>query len=75
MNNYIAACRALNRIETILDMIFTEKIMGRYNDKEMLACKTLVNLDINNIQNDLWKNNISLTFKNIFDYKKKLLKN
>lgn len=70
VNNYMAAYRALNRMETTPDGVFTEEVMGRYNDKEMLAYAILANLDVNEVQKNLLANNIPLTPENIFNRQK-----
>jgi hypothetical protein len=70
VNNYMAAYRALNTMETTPDGVFTEEVMGRYNDKEMLAYAILANLDVNEVQKNLLANNIPLTPENIFNRQK-----
>lgn len=53
VNTNMAAYRALYRAETAVNQIFTEEILGRYNDKEMLAYAIVAHLDVKEIKNKL----------------------
>lgn len=62
MNNNIAAYRA----ETAVGQVFTEKVLGRYNYKEMLAYAIMANLDVREIQKNLQLAEKPLTPSNIW---------
>ena len=66
----MAAYRALNRIETTPEGVYTEKVTGRYNDREMLAYMILANLDVREVQKNLIAKNAPLTPANIFNLQK-----
>lgn len=66
VNNNMAAYRALYRAETALGQVFTEEVLGRYNDKEMLAYAILANLDVREIQENLKIARKPLTPSNIW---------
>ena len=66
VNNNMAAYRALYRAETALGQVFTEEVLGRYNDKEMLAYAILANLDVREIQKNLKIASKPLTPSNIW---------
>lgn len=67
VNNNIAAYRALDRAEKISNQeLFTEAILGRYNDREMLAYAIMANLDVREIQDNLQQGGVRLTASNIW---------
>ncbi|MFK7974165.1 MAG: hypothetical protein AB8B66_04830, partial [Rickettsiaceae bacterium] len=66
VNNNMAAYRALYRAETAVGQVFTENVLGRYNEKEMLAYAIMANLDVREIQNNLQQAGLPLTPANIF---------
>lgn len=67
VNSIMAAYRALNRIETAPDGVFTEEVLGRYNAPETLAYVLFGNLDVHEIQKNLIAERKPLTPGNIFD--------
>ena len=66
VNNNMAAYRALHRAETTMGQLFTEEVLGRYNDKEMLAYAIMAHVDVREIQNNLQQAGPPLTPANIF---------
>lgn len=66
VNNNMAAYRALYRAESAPGQVFTEEVLGRYNDKEMLAYAILANLDVKEIQKNLQIAGKPLTPSNIW---------
>ncbi|MEM6338637.1 MAG: hypothetical protein AAF673_01765 [Pseudomonadota bacterium] len=66
VNNNMAAYRALYRAESVVGQVFTEEVLGRYNDKEMLAYAILANLDVREIQKNLQIAGKPLTPSNIW---------
>lgn len=66
VNKNMAAYRALYRAETAIGQVFTEEVLGRYNDKEMLAYAIMSNLDVREIQKNLQIEGKPLTASNIW---------
>ncbi|MDP5109979.1 MAG: hypothetical protein NWP47_01160, partial [Rickettsiaceae bacterium] len=66
VNKNMAAYRALYRAETAIGQVFTEEVLGRYNDKEMLAYAIMANLDVREIQKNLKIEGKPLTPSNIW---------
>lgn len=62
----MAAYRALYRAESAIGQVFTEEVIGRYNDKEMLAYAIMANLDVREIQKNLQIAGKPLTPSNIW---------
>lgn len=70
----MAAYRALYRAETAVGQVFTEEVLSRYNDKEMLAYAILANLDVREIQKNLKIAEKPLTPSNIWASQQKIFK-
>jgi hypothetical protein len=80
VNKYMAAYRALDRAEKAnqYDVVykrtlFTDNVIGRYNDKEMLAYAIIANIDVREIQKNLKLSGTKLTPTNIFTRQKENL--
>lgn len=73
INKNMAAYRALYRAETAVGQIFTEEVLGRYNDKEMLAYAIMASLDVREIQKNLTLARKPLTPSNIWASQKENL--
>jgi len=78
VNENMAAYRAIDRAGNVerdrgIRQIFTEHVLGRYNDREMLAYIILANLDVSEIQKNLQIANKPLTPSNIFASQKENL--
>ncbi len=65
VNKYLAAYRALKRLEDNAHGIFTEEILGRYNASEALAYAVRAVSDVDEIGHSLTNRGIALTPENI----------
>jgi hypothetical protein len=70
VNKYLAAYRALKRIENDQNGLYTEKITGRFNVKDALAYAVRVAVDAGEIQKTAINNNQPSTPDNIFQAQK-----
>lgn len=78
VNKYYAALRAITRIDNARTSdrgVFTEEILRRFNDREMLSYAIVANLDINEIKYNLDEAKIPKTPRNIFMRQKENIEN